>query len=115
MQAIHPNSFMPRLVRLLVLAFVCALLVLSSAFPAFAAKSSPTKGEAQLTDIERKAQETVQEKPLSEGAVEAETNPGENEIQGTADANKMSRPSSGSTPGIEEKLKGALEKVRGQS
>jgi hypothetical protein len=114
MQAIHFNWSMFRPVRWLATAFVCTLLMFSNAFPAFAAQSSPTKGEEQLTNIEKKAQETTMEKPLSRGEVEAETNPGENEIQGTADAEKMYRPETSKTPGVEERIKSALEKVQGK-
>jgi hypothetical protein len=86
----------------------------SSAFPAFAAQSSPTKGEEQLTDIEKKAQETTMEKPLSRGETERETNPGLNEIQGTADVGEMKNPQNSKTPGVEERIKGALEKAQGK-
>ena len=116
MQAIHLNWSMSRMARLLVIAIVCAMLVFSNAFPAFAAGSDPSKGEDRLTGIEKKAQETVQEKPLSLEETERETNPGLDEVQGTADYDKMYRPeTSKASGGIQEKFKGALEKVRGQS
>ncbi len=114
MQAIHFNGSISRLVRWLVTAFVCTLLMFSSAFPAFAAQSSPTKGEQNLTGIEQKAQEATTEKPLSRGATEAETNPGLNEIQGTADMGEMKSPENSKTLGVEERIKGALEKVQGK-
>lgn len=116
MQAIHLNWSMSRLVRLFVTAFVCAMLVFSYAFPAFAAGSDPSKGEERLTEIEKKAQETVQEKPLSLEETERETNPGVDEVQGTADKNKMYGEGKASKPsgGLQEKFQGALGKVRGQ-
>lgn len=114
MQAIHFSWSTSRLVRWLVTAFACTLLMFSSAFPAFAAQSSVNKGEEQLTGIEKKAQETTMEKPLSRGATEAETNPGLNEIQGTANVGEMKNPQNTKTPGVEQRLKGALEKIQGK-
>lgn len=115
MQATHLNWSTPRLVRWLITAFVCALLLFSYTFPAFAAQSSVNKGEEQLTGIEKKAQETTMEKPLSLQETERETNPGENEIQGTADADKMYRPETSKSSGIEQKVERALEKMQGKS
>ena len=114
MQAIHFNWSIPRLVRWLVTAFICTLLLFCYTFPAFAAQSSPSKGEEQLTEIEEKAQETTMEKPLSLQETERETNPGLNEIQGTADEAEMDNPENVKTPGIEERIKGALEKIQGK-
>lgn len=115
MQSIYFNWFITRIVRFLVTVFTCALLLFSNAFPAFAVQSSPTKGEEQLTEVEKKAQETVQEKPLSRQETQAETNPGENEIQGTADIDKMKNPETSKTPGVEQKVERALEKILGKS
>ena len=105
------SKFRP--LRLLFTLGVCALLIFSNAFPAFAAPSNPTKGEEQLLGIEKKSQETTLEQPMSLQETEAETNPGLNEIQGTADANKMYRPeNTGRDKSVEGKVKQALEKVR---
>ena len=67
---------LPRLqpVRFLVAACVCALLVLSTAFPAYSdpvnitggSKAAPQQGEEQLRSIEREAQEAVLKDPYSE-------------------------------------------------
>lgn len=105
-----------RPVRLLLTACICALLLFSQALPASAAKSSPTGGEANLTKIEKKAQEAVLSDPYSLEKQQAETNPGLNEIQGTADVNEMKRPDNTrqGVESVEEKVQEALEKAEGK-
>jgi hypothetical protein len=106
-----------RPVRLLLTACVCALLLFSQVSPAYSGtKSSPTGGEANLTEIEKEAQKAVLEDPYSREKTQAKANAGLNEIQGAADAQEMKRPSN-TSPGaesVEQKVKEALEKVTGK-
>ncbi len=100
--------------RLLVAICACALLLFSSAFPAFAARTDSPKrgGEANLLGIEEKAGELARETPLSSKRTQEEANQGLNEIQGAADAEKMSNPSnSGNTPSVEGNVQNKLEDV----
>ncbi|MEH2236043.1 hypothetical protein [Nostoc sp.] len=105
-------------VRFLVVAFTCALLLLSNAFPAFAIdsyQSDPTEGTTQLLDIQRKTDEAAKEPPAGLEKVQKESNKGLNEVQGDADIDKQKRPenSQGSTS-VEENIKNVLEKVTGR-
>lgn len=87
------NLFTLKPLRFLAVAFCCAVLILSMAYPSYAessAKSSPTDGTVQLSDIEKQAQKVAQ-KPLSPQAYQARSQGGLNEVQGSADVDKMNR------------------------
>ncbi|MEH1908497.1 MAG: hypothetical protein V7L05_26975 [Nostoc sp.] len=106
-----------RPVRFLVVAFTCALILLSNAFPAFAIdsyQSDPTEGTTQLLDIQRKTDEAAKEPPQGLKQVQKESNKGLNEVQGDADINKQNRPeNSQSSTSAEENVKKFLDKVTG--
>ncbi|MEH2269048.1 MAG: hypothetical protein V7K68_11540 [Nostoc sp.] len=109
---------MLRPVRFLVVAFTCALVLLSNAFPAFAIdsyQSNPTEGTTQLLDIQRKTDEAAKEPPAGLKKVQKESNQGLNEVQGAADIDKQKRPenSEGATS-VEENVKNLLDKVTGK-
>lgn len=112
-------SSLLRRVRFFVAACVCALLVMSYALPAYSATSKPTEGEANLLEIEGKSQDAIAGKNPADFGLHKqikETNPGLNEIQGTADADKMKRPSntSDNTKSVEQIIGNTLEKVTGE-
>jgi flagellar motility protein MotE (MotC chaperone) len=107
-----------RPVRFLVVAFTCALLLFSNAFPAFAIdsyQSEPTEGTTQLLEIQRKTDEAAKEPPQGLKKVQEESNKGLNEVQGAADIDKQKRPenSQGATS-AEDNVKNLLEKVTGK-
>ena len=118
----HFNLSALRPIRFLIAACVCALLVFSHAFPAYSAPVNPTgetsapqEGETQLRSIEREAQEAVLDDPYSREETQGKANEGLNEIQGTADVNKMSRPeNSQDANSVEDKIKKVLDKVTGK-
>ncbi|MEH2266790.1 hypothetical protein [Nostoc sp.] len=105
-------------VRFLVVAFTCALLLLSSAFPAFAIdsyQSDPTEGTTQLLEIQSKTDKAAKEPPAGLKKVQKESNKGLNEVQGDADIDKQKRPeNSQSATTAEENIKKVLEKVTGK-
>jgi flagellar motility protein MotE (MotC chaperone) len=107
-----------RPVRFLVVAFTCALVFFSNAFPAFAIdsyQSDSTEGTTQLLEIQRKTDEAGKEPPQGLKQVQKESNKGLNEVQGAADIDKQKRPenSQGATS-VEENIKNVLEKVTGK-
>lgn len=120
MQKVRFNlSALMRRLRFIVAAFVCALVFISYALPAYSATTSrPTEGEANLLDIERKAQEAVLANPSDfdmKKQQEETSNGGLNEIQGTADFDKMKRPdNSQNASSVEEKIKDTLEGIAGK-
>jgi hypothetical protein len=107
-----------RPVRFLVVAFTCALILLSSAFPAFAIdsyQSDPTEGTTQLLDIQRKTDEAAKSPPAGMKKVQKESNKGLNEVQGAADIDQQKNPgNSQSSTSVEENIKNVLEKVTGK-
>jgi hypothetical protein len=108
-----------RPLRLLLATCICALLVLSQARPVYSATrgSSPTSGEANLTQIEKEAQKAVLENPYSREKTQAKAKEGLNEIQGAADADKQKRPENTKrgVESVEQKLQKALEKAEGKN
>jgi hypothetical protein len=106
-------------IRTLLVAFTCAILFFSTAFPALAggktAPSDLTKGEAPLTNIIDKSEDVIQNGLPTMKEVQKRSNEGINEIQGSADMNKMSRPdNSRQAVSIEERIKTGLEKAEGK-
>lgn len=106
-------------IRTILIAFTCAILIFSTASPALAGgKTAPTnltKGEAPLNNIMDKSQDMLQNGIPSMEEVQKEANKGINEVQGSADMDKMSRPdNSRKAVSIEERIKTGLEKAEGK-
>lgn len=122
MSSIRFNLSNLRPVRFLLAACICVFLVFSSALPAYsAAPVNPTakptlnqEGEANLLDIEEEAQEAVLKDPYSRQETQPKANEGLNEIQGTADLDKMSRPENSDATSVEQKSQNFLEKITGK-
>lgn len=109
-----------RPIRLAIAAVFCAVLMLSFALPAYSANppaSNPREGEANLLTIEKKSQEAVLSNPYDLNKQIKETNPGLNEVQGTADIEKMKRPGNTSedVKSVEGIIGKTLEKVAGDN
>lgn len=113
-----------RPVRALLALIACALMVFSYASPAYSdgykdptiqsTPSHPTEGEAPLNDIFRKAQEAIDQPPPSMGKQQAETNPGLNVDQGTADFEQMKRPDNTNAQSVEQSVEKGLRKATGR-
>ncbi|MBW4594985.1 MAG: hypothetical protein KME46_19280 [Brasilonema angustatum HA4187-MV1] len=107
-----------RPVRFLIVVFTCALLIFSNAFPAAAIgtqKSSPEKGETQLLETQKETDKATAKPPLGLEETTKKANEGLNEIQGSADVNKMNRPdNSPAATSAEDKVEGFLEKITGK-
>ena len=100
--------------RFVVMVFVCGLMLFGSVVPAIAA-SNINKGMEQLPNIQTKSEEALKDatapRPYGQEKINTE---GLNEVQGTADYNKMSRGANGDTPPAIEQVGKALEKVGGK-
>jgi hypothetical protein len=111
-------SSLVRPVRFLVVAFTCALLLLTNAFPALAmgtTKSATTEATDQLNQIQRKTDEKATEPPLGREETQAETYQGLNEVQGDADFDKMKRPeNSQNATTVKDEVGNFLEKMTGK-
>ncbi|MBH8572573.1 hypothetical protein I8752_05870 [Nostocaceae cyanobacterium CENA369] len=106
-----------RPVRFLIVAFTCALLLLSSAVPAFAIsspQSDPKDATTQLLGTQREADEVAKEPPPGLKEVQKKSNEGLNEVQGAADIEKQKRPdnSQGATS-VRDEVENFLGKVTG--
>ncbi|MDM9586034.1 MULTISPECIES: hypothetical protein [unclassified Nostoc] len=110
------STFRP--VRFLVVAFTCAIVLFSNAFPAFAIdsyQSNPTEGTTQLLEIQRKTDEAAKEPPQGLKQVQKESNKGLNEVQGAADIDKQKSPeNSQGAKSVEEKANNLLDKITGK-
>lgn len=109
-------TFNIRPIRVLVAFFACAFLMLSNVYPAMAigsTQSRPTEGEANLTAIERNSQKVLQGGPKSPEELNQQS-PGAggiNEVQGTADINKMKNPANSRGTTFQEQVEKALDKA----
>jgi hypothetical protein len=100
-----------RPVRILFSIFFSILLIFSSSVPALAAKTSAlTKGTVQLDKIEQKTQEAIDSPTTSLKEIEKKGKGGINEIQGSADREKMIRSKGTELPVVKQTEK-ALDKM----
>ncbi|KST69983.1 hypothetical protein [Mastigocoleus testarum] len=108
-----------RPLQFLVAVFTCLTLLFSSAYPAFAIgsyKSTPSEGETSLNQIQKETDKVASSKAGNPDLEEsqAKTRKGLNSVQGSADKNKMKRPSnSQSATTVQDKVEGFLENVTG--
>jgi|SwirhisoilCB1_FD_contig_51_5715552_length_610_multi_3_in_0_out_0_1 hypothetical protein len=106
-----------RPVRMLMIAFACAVMLFANSSPALAISSPPTnpagKGEPPLQGIFEKSEDALKSDDyLNADKVIEESNKGLNEVQGAADINQMYRPeTSQKAVSAEEQVERALEKI----
>lgn len=112
------SRFISITLRTVLVAFTCALLIMSSALPAAAissSRSNPSEGATRLDKIFEKSEEVTKADPLSMEETQREANQGLNEIQGGADVNQMNRPEDSShATTAKDQLQNALERVTGK-
>ncbi len=105
-------------IRFVIVAFTCALIFLSSTFPALAIssyQSDSREGTTQLLEIQRKTDEIAKSAPPGLEKVQKESNKGLNEVQGDADIDKQKRPdNSQNATSTEQEVEKFLEKARGK-
>lgn len=108
---------MLRPVRFVIVAFTCALLIFSNAFPAAAIgsqKSNPEDATTQLLETQRKTDQISTEPPPGLKKTIEESNKGINEIQGDADIEKQNSPeNSQQATTVEDEVKNVLDKITG--
>lgn len=108
---------MLRPVRFIIVAFTCALLIFSNAFPAAAIgskTSNPKDATTQLLGTQKATDKISAEPPPGLKETQKKANEGINEIQGAADIEKFSRPeNSQEATSVEDEVKNLLNKVTG--
>lgn len=106
------NNWLRSSFRLVLTAFICGLLFISSAYPAQAATSRTTDGEANLNRIQDKTDDVARSNPRGLKEVTKEAQKGLNAVQGGADRNKMIDPEDASdVTTIQEKAANFLENI----
>lgn len=109
------STFRP--IKSLIIAFICAVLLLTSTASAFAIESyqsDPTEATTQLLETQRQTDEVAKSPPPTLKEVQKKSNEGLNEVQGAADIDKMKRPeNSQNATSVEDEVKNFLEKVTG--
>lgn len=106
-----------RPVRFIIVAFTCALLIFSYAFPAAAIstqKSSPEKATDQLLETQKETDELTAKPPIGLKETTERANQGLNEVQGAADLDKFNTPeNSQQATSAEDQVENFLEKITG--
>lgn len=113
-----------RSLRVLMIAFACALVLFVNATPALAigsTQSNPAEGETRLDEIFEKSEDMLKsDNALDADKVRQQANQGINEIQGSADVQQMNRPSNSqratsAAEEVQQAVGKAMDKVRGKN
>ena len=97
------NNWLKSSLRLVLTAFVCGLLFISSAYPARAATSKTTDGEVSLNRVQAKTDDVASSNPRGIKEVTKEAQKGLNAVQGEADKDKMISPEDADATSVKEK------------
>jgi hypothetical protein len=97
------NNWLKSSIRVVLTVFVCGLLFISVANPAWAVTSKPSDGEANLNEIQDKTDEDARSAPFGIDEITQESQKGLNEVQGAADKDKMISPDETDTPTVKDK------------
>ena len=105
------NNWFKTSFRLVLTVFVCGLLFISTAYPAQAATSKTTDGEASLNRIQAKTDDVARSNPRGIDEVTKEAQKGLNAVQGSADKDKMISPEDADATTVKEKAANFLENL----
>ena len=101
-----------RPVQMLMSVILSAILVFASNFPAMAGQSPTTKGVEQLTKIDEKSKEALDNPAMSLDSIESRSQGALNEVQPeAADRDKMYR-SNDTTPPAVKQVEKAIDKLK---
>ncbi|MGB3516260.1 MAG: hypothetical protein WBA43_07385 [Elainellaceae cyanobacterium] len=98
-----------RLMRVLFSALLLVAIAFTTALPAFAARRMPNEGTVQLDEITRKSEATADTPSMEMNPIDKPTERGLNEVQGTADRDKMFSSDDTQLPVIKQ-IENALKK-----
>jgi hypothetical protein len=98
-------------IQILLSIALSAVLVFTSGFPVLAASSPVTKGTIQLDKIEQKTEQALENPATTLETIEERSQGALNEVQGSADRNKMSRSNDKKLPVVKQAEK-ALDKIK---
>lgn len=97
------NNWLKASIRVVLTVFVCGLLFVSVANPVQAVTSKPSDGEANLNKIQDKTDDAARSAPFGIDEITQESQKGLNEVQGSADKEKMVSPDETDTPTVKDK------------
>ena len=97
------NNWLKSSLRLVLTAFFCGMLLISTAYPAQAATSSRTEGEATLNKIQAETDKVADSNPRGIDEITQKAQQGTNAVQGGADADKMVSPEETNATTVKEK------------
>jgi hypothetical protein len=98
-------------IQMLLSIALSAVLVFTSGFPVLAASSPVTKGTVQLDKIEQKTEQALDDPATTLETIEERSQGALNEVQGSADRNKMSRSNDKELPVVKQAKK-AMNKMK---
>lgn len=107
-------KFIQLFTRLLAIVYVCGLMIFANVNPAIASQGNSSKGMQELPNIQTKADDAVKASPYdsnTEYTSNSKSNQGLNEIQGTADFDKMKRSPNEDTAPVVKQAEKAMGKV----
>lgn len=105
------NDWLKHSVRLVLTAFICGLLFISSVYPAQAATSKTTDGEVSLNEIQAKTDDVASSNPRGVEKTTKEAQGGLNAVQGDADKDKMISTKDADATTVEEEAESFLENL----
>lgn len=109
------RGFSRYIVRTALAVMACALLVMGTAAPAFAfgsSPSSPSKGVAEMNDLQAESKQAVEAEPRDLKEIQGKAKRGINEVQGRAGMEKMNTPvDSQEATTVREQVENALERI----
>lgn len=103
------------IIRASMVVFASLVLFLGVTSPAMAfgnSSSHPSEGTAQMNDLQEASEQSLKNEPRSRGEVQKKAQEGPNEIQGSADADKMyNQSNSRETTSVRKQVEKGLEKI----
>lgn len=100
-----------RPIQILMSVVLSAVLIFTSSFPALAASSPLEKGTVQLDKIVQKTEQELNDPATTLEKIQERSQGGLNEVQGSADVNKMNRSNDDKLP-IVKQAEQALNKIK---
>jgi hypothetical protein len=111
MKYASPLRFTQRLAQMLLSALLVTVMFLANSLPVIAGNSDPTEGTVQLDKIQEKTQTAIDSPATDLKTIEERSKGGLNEVQGSADYEKMNNPDDTELP-VVEKAEKALGKIK---
>ncbi len=114
MKYTSPQHFTQKLTQMLLSALLVTVMFLANSLPVIAGSSDPTQGTVQLDQIQEKTQTAIDSPATDLKTIEERSKGGLNEVQGSADYEKMIDSEDTELP-VVEKVEKALGKAKAKT